>query len=140
MKGSKVLSMKTMKVFLVMVLLFLTIGIVNCNGQPKNDYEIVATPVVGTTTYHFFAEKKNGTNPYLLTQGMDYLNPSVVSLKIGTSATPYFVTNLNNDGSEYRVGVVAENVAGFYSGMGVATGNVGTVPVTPAGVIFRKKQ
>ena len=68
---------------------------------------------------------------------MDYF--TVIDLKVGESATPSFTVLLDNDLSEYTVGVVAENVSGYYSGMGVATGIVGSVPPSPGGVGFRKK-
>ena len=64
---------------------------------------------------------------------------SVLDLKIGESTSPTFTILLDNDNSEYTVGVVAENIAGYYSGMGVATGKVGSVPQSPGGVGFRKK-
>jgi hypothetical protein len=127
-----------MKKVLSMVVLLLVITIVNCNGQPKNDYDIYSNNVVGATKYHFFLEKES-VNPYRLTQNMDYLSPNVLSLKVGESATPVFTVNLDNDGSEYRVGVVAENLKGYYSGMGTNTDSVGIVPSTPGGVGLRKK-
>lgn len=128
-----------MKKFVLLFSLLMLFAITNCNGQPKNDYEFGAESVVGATKYHFFAEKKPVTGSYRLTQGMDYLSPSVENLKVGESSLPLWTLNLNNDGSEYRVGVVVENVTGYYGGMGIATGSVGTVPITPAGVFFRKK-
>ena len=70
---------------------------------------------------------------------MDYLSPDVTALKVGESDTPIFIVNLDNDGAEYKVGVVAENLAGFYGGMGTAIGVVGTVPAVPGTVGFRKK-
>lgn len=127
-----------MKKVFSLIGLFVLITMINCNGQPKNDYEIYSNNVVGATKYHFFLEKKT-VNPYTLTQNMDYLSPNVLSLKVGESANPLFTVNLNNDGSEYRVGVVAENSAGYYSGMGTEIGNVGIVPSTPGGVGLRKK-
>lgn len=130
--------MKKFKMFVFLLFVLMLMTVVNCNGQPKTDYEVGSTTVSGATKYIFFLEKK-GATAYTLTQNMDYLAPNVLSLKIGESATPLLTVNLDNDGAEYRVGVVVENVAGFYSGMGVATGTVGTVPVTPAGVFFRKK-
>ena len=126
---------KLLALISIAVLFFACTG----QGQPKNDYEIAATPVTGITKYHFFLEKKPTTGGYELTQGMDYLSPNVIALKKGESANPVFTVNLLNDGSEYRVGVVLENAAGFYGGMGVATGSVGLVPITAAGVVFRKK-
>lgn len=132
--------MKKLQLFLVLVLLLSVIPIMNCNGQPKSDYQITSNAVSGATKYLFFLEKKPAVVPYRLQQGMDYLSPTVITLKIGESATPSFdVLSLDNDGSEYRVGVVAENAQGFYGGMGVNTGTVGIVPGTPANVIFRKK-
>lgn len=111
----------------------------SCQCQPKDDYEIYSSPVQGATKYHFFLEKKSA-NPYQLTEGMDYLSPDVTGLKVGESNTPIFTVNLNNDGEEYKVGVVAENLAGYYGGMGTAIGVVGTVPSVPGTVGFRKKQ
>ena len=127
-----------MKKILMLISLFTLIFVINCNGQPKTDYEIATTSVSGVTKYHFFLEKK-GTDAYSLTQGQDYLSPNVTSLKVGESASPIFTVNLNNDGAEYKVGVVYENAGGYYSGMGTAIGTVGVVPITPATVIFRKK-
>lgn len=127
-----------MKKILIPVVLIALVFVVNCNGQPKNDYEIATTSVTGVAKYHFFLEKKSAS-AYTLTQGQDYLSPNVTSLKVGESASPVFTVNLNNDGSEYKVGVVYENAGGYYSGMGTAIGSVGVVPITPATVIFRKK-
>jgi len=134
--------MKKVQLFLLMVLIMLTVSFVNCNGQPKNDYEIASNSVVGATKYHFFLEKKAPVLPYKLQQGMDYLSPvNVTVLKIGESATPSFIVqDLDNDGSEYRVGIVAENSQGFYGGMGTNTGSVGNVPGIPGGVTFIKVQ
>ena len=131
--------MKTLTSFLVILVAMIAFLNVSCNGQPKDDYEIYSSPVQDATKYHFFLEKKSA-NPYQLTEGMDYLSPDVTALKVGESNTPVFTINLNNDGEEYKVGVVAENLAGFYGGMGTAIGVVGTVPVTPGDVGFRKKQ
>lgn len=108
--------------------------------QPRADYEIFSNTISGGSKYSFFAEKKVSGVPYKLVQGMDYLSPSVLALKVGESTTaPVFTINLLNDGSEYAVGVVVQNSAGFYSGMGVSTGTVGVVPLTPGGVGLRKK-
>lgn len=129
-----------MKKILILISLFTMIFVINCNGQPKNDYEIASNSVVGAAKYHFFLEKKATVLPYKLQQGMDYLEPNVTVLKVGESTTPLFtIQDLDNDGSEYRVGVVAENSQGYYGGMGTNTGNVGEVPGIPGGVQFRKK-
>ena len=116
--------------------LFVLLFVVACNAQPKSDYEIYSNPVVGATKYHFFLEKQSA-NPYQLEQEMDY--HSVIALKVGESTTPSFTINLNNDGSEYIVGVVAEDAQGFYSGMGVGVSNVGRVPNVPLALGLRKK-
>ena len=105
-------------------------------AQPKSNYEIYSDNVSTAVKYHFFLEKKSAA-PYRLTQNMDFF--PVLDLKIGESTTPTFTVLLDNDKSDYAVGVVAENVAGYYSGMGVATGKVGSVPQSPGGVGFRKK-
>lgn len=122
----------------LLVIVFLIVA-GSCNGQPKTNYEITTTSVTGVTKYHYFLEKKPATGNYHLVQGMDYLAPDVTTYKVGESATNSFTVQLDNDGAEYRAGVVFENVAGFYGGMGVVTANVGIVPITPAIVIFRKK-
>ncbi|MDY0082856.1 MAG: hypothetical protein RBR74_06725 [Ignavibacteriaceae bacterium] len=75
-----------MKKILSLMVLFVLLVACNGNGQPKNDYEIGTTAVTGITKYHFFLEKK-GASPYQLTQGMDYLSPSVITLKVGESIT-----------------------------------------------------
>lgn len=111
--------------------------VIACNAQPKSDYVISSNSVTNAVKYHFFLEKK--TSSPSLVQEMDYLSPDVTSLEIGTSTTPSYTINLSNDGSEYIVGVVAEDSAGYYSGMGVNTGTVGTSPSTPGGVTFKKK-
>ena len=112
--------------------------VVACNAQPKTDYEIATPTIAGVTQYHFFLEKKSAS-PYKLTEDMDYLSPDVTTLKLGVSSSSVWTINLPNDGSEYKVGVVLENSGGYYSGMSTAVGVVGTVPVKPASVIFRKK-
>lgn len=127
-----------MKKILLLVSIILLLFVVKCNGQPKSNYEIYSNPVTGAVKYHFFLEKKSAS-AYKLVQGMDYLSPDVTTLKVGEATTPVFTVNLNNDGSEYTVGIVAENSVGYYSGMGVAVGNVGTIPSTPGGVGLRKK-
>ncbi len=131
--------MKNITSFLVLFVLFASIFTISCKGQPKDDYEIYGESVTGATKYHFFLEKQSA-NPYQLVQGMDYLSPDVTSLKVGESTTPVFTVNLDNDGEEYTVGIVAENVAGFYGGMGTAIGVVGEVPTVPGNVGLRKKQ
>jgi hypothetical protein len=117
----------------------------NCNGQPKSTYEIGSTPVAGAVEYKFFIEKQSAS-PYTIQQGIDYLDPNQDGsptdslISIGSNTLPLFTLKLDNDGSQYAVGIVAVNAAGIYSAMGTATGNVGTSPGTPAGVFFRKKQ
>ncbi len=110
---------------------------------PSSSYEIYCDAVSGAIKYIFFLEKKSD-NPYHLFEALLapiqlHLQPAVLDLKIGESTTPVFTINLINDGSEYAVGVVAENIAGFYSGMGVAAGVVGLVPTKPGGIGLRKK-
>ena len=119
-----------------LIVVFVLGFIVACNAQPRSDYEIYSNPVVGATKYHFFLEKKDA-NPYSLVQEMDY--HSVMALKVGEGATPVFTVDLLNDGSEYSVGVVAEDSQGFYSGMGVGIATIGKVPLTPALIGLRKK-
>ena len=125
-----------MKSFLSVLLLVSVIFLVDCHGQPKGDYEIFSDPVPDAVTYHFFLEKES-TVEFRLKENMDFI--SVLDLKVGQSVNPTFDVQLDNDGSHYAVGVVAENSAGYYSGMGVAVGSVGSVPSVPAGVGLRKK-
>lgn len=125
-----------MKIFLSTLIFISIIFLVDCNGQPKSNYEIYSDNVSSAVKYHFFLEKKSAA-PYRLTQNMDFF--PVLDLKIGESSSPTFTVLLDNDNSDYAVGVVAENVAGYYSGMGVATGKVGSVPQSLGGVGFRKK-
>jgi hypothetical protein len=125
--------MKNFILILIASLFFFSSG---CDAQPKSNYEIYSDNVSTAAKYHFFLEKKSEA-PYRLTQDMDFY--SVLDLKIGESTSPAFTVLLNNDASEYTVGVVAENIAGYYSGMGIATGIVGSVPAAPGGVGFRKK-
>ena len=127
-----------MKRIFTLMALFILLLMVNCNGQPKSDYEIYSNSVTGATKYHFFLEKKSASL-YQLTQGMDYLAPNVVALKVGEATVPTFTVNITNDGAEYKVGVVAANLAGYYSGMGTNTDSVGIVPSIPGGVGLRKK-
>jgi len=127
-----------MKKLFLFAPLFALIMFPNCSAQPKGDYEIYCNVIPIATKYHFFLEKKSAII-YKLITGMDYLSPNVSTLKVGESATPTFTVNLINDGSEYTVGVVIQNSAGFYSGMGISTGLVGAVPVSPIGVGLRKK-
>src|SRR5574338_1625508 len=109
-----------MKKILVLVSLIVLVLAVSCKAQPKADYEIYSNSVSTAAQYHFFLEKKSA-NPYRLTQGMDYLSPDVTALQVGVSTDPSLTINLDNDGSEYRIGVVAVNDSGYYSGMGVKT-------------------
>lgn len=128
-----------MKKLALFAFVFTIIFAASCNGQPKTDYEIAASPVAGATEYHFFIEKKSAS-PYLLTQGMDYmLNPAVQDLMVGSGSSPVFTVNLDNDGAEYKVGIVAESAGGYYGGMGTGIGVVGTVPAVPGSVVLRKK-
>jgi len=131
-----------MKNLLLLNILLVIFFVLACSPetppQPKSDYEIYSNPITSATKYHFFLEKKSAT-AYKLIQGMDYLSPNVTTLKVGEATTPAFTINLSNDGSEYTVGIVAENSAGFYSGMGVAIGTVGVVPSAPGGIGLRKK-
>jgi len=139
------MKLKTLlsQVYFVLLLVAL-IFTVNCNGQPKSDYEIGSNTVAGAVQYKFFLEKKSA-NPYKLQEGIDYLDPngdgnySDSLSAIGSNTSPLFIVKLDNDGSEYRVAIVAVSNAGIYSGMGINTGNVNQSPNIPAGVFFRKK-
>ena len=117
-------------------ILFILGFVVACSAQPKSDYELYSDPVVGATKYLFFLEKQSGGS-YQLTEGMDYL--SVIHLQVGEAAIPVLTMNLDNDGSEYMVGVVAVDADDIYSGMGTGIGTVGDVPNIPGGVGLRKK-
>jgi hypothetical protein len=128
-----------MKMFLSMITVLVMFLVIACPAQVKSDYEIFGTAVTGATNYLFFLEAKPATGGYHLIQGMDYLAPNVTAYKVGEATTPVFTVNLNNDGKEYTVGIVAVNAGGFYSGMGVAVGIVGTAVSTPGGVGLRKK-
>jgi len=110
----------------------------SCNGQPKDDYEIYTESVPGATQYLYFLEKDLGQAPDLV-QDMDYLSPNVTDLQIATSNATSITVLLDNDNSRYIIGVVAVDSQGYYSGMGVAVGQVGKVPLTPAGIGLRKK-
>lgn len=127
-----------MKKILAFVFVFTILNTVGCNAQPKSTYTIkVGEPVAGAVKYHYFLEKKSTTQS--LTQGMDYLNPNVSNLEIGSNAKTSFDVELKNDGSEYVIGVVAEDSAGYYSAMGIGAGSVGKVPNTPALITLIKK-
>lgn len=128
-----------MKLLYFFIVLLVLIAVTKCNGQPKSEYEIYGDTVSSASKYLFFLEKKSGQS-YKLQENMDYLSPVNVSyLKIGEATTPTFTVLLDNDGSEYKVGIVAETISGFYSGMGTAIGIVGTAPTKPGGVGLRKK-
>lgn len=109
-------------------------------AQPRNDYDIEGSVVPGTLRYHIFLEKKS-TTPYKLQQGMDYvsLGSDTTTLRVGIASVPRFTVNLLNDGSEYKMGIVAENVSGYYGGMGTAVDTVGIVPGTPVVSGLRKR-
>lgn len=128
---------------LLFIILF-TIGfVISCSAQPFSNYQISnvdslgnVIPIAGAVKYHYFLEKKNSGDYYLF-EGMDYIESNAIPLKIGEASNPFFLIRLKNDGEEYRAGMVAENVAGYYSGMGVSTDSVGVVPKTP-GIRFTK--
>ena len=130
-------SKEIMKKILALIIMAVLFMACNGNGQPKDDYDIYGTAVTGATQYHFFLEKKT-VEPYRLIQGMDYLAPSVISLKVGQASTPVFTVNLNNDGSEYKVGIVAENSAGFMAVWEQQLKRLELFASTPAGVGLRK--
>lgn len=124
------------KIIIIYLFVLTSIG---CNAQPNSQYEIYGDTVSTAVKYHFFLEKKSN-QPYKLQDNMDYLSPvNVSNLKVGESNTPIFVVTLVNDGSEYKVGIVAENISGFYSGMGTAIGYVGQSPNKPGGIGLRRK-
>lgn len=136
---------KTMKTFQTFFVALLTVILfVSCSnntpGQPRSNYDIEGSVVPGTIKYHFFAEKKS-TAPYKLQQGMDYvmLGSDTTTLRVGTASIPTFTINLLNDGSEYKIGIVAENLSGYYGGMGTAIDTVGIVPGTPVVSGLRKR-
>ena len=136
---------KTMKALPSFFVALLTIVLfVSCSnntpGQPRNNYDIEGSVVPGTIKYHFFLEKKSAA-PYKLTQGMDYvsLGSDTTTLRVGVAAIPTFTVNLLNDGSEYKMGIVAENITGYYGGMGTAIDTVGIVPGTPVVSGLRKR-
>lgn len=134
--------MKT--VLSVLSVLFMVIA---CSAQPTGNYETFSDPVSGAVKYYSFLEKKSA-NPYVLVSGMDFRDKNGNDIaEIGDTIQPFSTSifpvstsqRLLNDGSEYRVGVVAENSAGFYSGMGVGIGIVGAVPAMPLNAGLRKK-
>jgi len=126
-----------MRNFFMILVLFIMVAVISCNAQPRSNYEIRVEPVVSAVKYHFFLEKKSSSD-YRLVEDADYLNPSVIDLKLVTTANVYTVVNLPNDGSEYKVGVVAEDSAGYYSAMATAIVNVGTIPNKPSVITFKK--
>lgn len=112
--------------------------VVACQGQPRNEYELYTHSVPTAVKYHYFLEQE--TNPYLLQEGMDYMDPNVFHLWVGESPDTAFSIVLDNNGIVYKIGVVAENIAGFYGGMGTAIDTAGIVPATAQMVGMRKKQ
>lgn len=131
----------------VLSVLFVLITVIACSAQPVGNYETFSDPVIGAVKYYSFLEKKS-VNPYILTQGMDFRDKNGNGIaEIGDTISPISISTtpvstsqrLLNDGSEYRVGVVAENSAGFYSAMGIGIGIVGAVPATPINAGLRKK-
>lgn len=127
-----------MRKFSLLILLFMIVVTMSCNGQPTSQYEIVVEAVPNTTQYYYFIEQDLGQTP-LLQQDMDYLAPNVTSLQLGVSSSTTWTLTLPNDRSNYILGVVAVDSQGFYSGMGVANGQTFKVPNTPGGIILRKK-
>jgi len=114
---------------LLTAVLFITVFLVECKGQPKEPYEIYGGRVPTATKYMFFLEKKSA-NPYKLIQGMDWveLGSDTSTLKLGTASDTLFTKELNNDGSIYKVGIVAVNAAGYYGAMSTGIDTVGVVP------------
>jgi len=123
--------------FFSMIAIFMVVIMMSCNGQPRSNYELYSEAIPGVVQYQYFLEKDLGQAPHLV-QGCDYLSPSVVNYTVAVSTAPNVVIDLPNDDSRYIIGVVAFDIQGFYSGMGVATGQVGKVPITPAGIGMRK--
>lgn len=123
--------------FLAVVFITITVFTISCNGQPRSDYDLSVEPVVGAVQYQYFMEKDLSQTPHLV-QDCDYLSPSVVQYTVAVSTAPSVTLNLPNDNARYIIGVVVFDIQGFYSGMGVATGQVGKVPITPAGIDLRK--
>ena len=97
---------------------------------------IVAIIIFAAAVYAIFAQKD--VPAYDLIDGMDYLDPNVTNLQVGTSATPSLDIRLPNDGAEYAVGMVAVDTQGYYGAMGVFIGNINAVPNKPS-IIIRKK-
>jgi len=129
-----------MKTFLLTLVMLIGVMATFTQCQPKTDYEIYGGTITSAVKYHFFIEKKPAVGSYHLVFGMDYLAPDVTVYKVGEATIPVFTVNLDNDGSEYAVGIVAESAGGFYGGMGVGIGTVGEVPGIPQPVGLRKKQ
>jgi len=94
--------------------------------------------VQGATQYHYFLEQDLGQAPHLV-QGMDYLAPNVTPYQVAVSTATSIDIILPNDNARYIIGIVAVDSQGYYSGMGVAVGQVGKVPLAPAGIGLRKK-
>jgi hypothetical protein len=121
----------------MLIATFIVLMTISCNGQPKSQYEFYTEPVVGAIEYRYFIEEDRGQVPSLQ-QDMDYLAPNVTDLIIAVSTAPSIIILLDNDNSRYILGVVAVDSQSYYSGMGVAVGQVGKVPLTPAGIGLRK--
>ena len=124
------------KLYLVLLVFFLALT-QSCDAQPRDEYEIYTDGVAGATQYQYFLEQDLGQTPQLQ-QDMDYLDPNVISLRVGVSTSPTFTITLLNDNAQYIIGIVAVDSNG-YGPMGVATGQVDKVPLAPGGIGLRKK-
>jgi hypothetical protein len=136
--------MKRINNIIYAIIILIALLSLSCSGQPRSKYRIANTDAQGNLVnvpsavkYHFFLEKK-GTTVHLV-DNMDYATlPTGNMYEVGTASIPAYVVDVPNDGSEYLVGIVAENDAGYYGAMGVSTGTVGLVPAKPAMVKFEK--
>ena len=131
-----------MKMFL-MLLVALVVTINVCTpAQARSDYEITWTASADAVKYLVFLEERVTNTGFTLLDNMDYLDPvSMLSLKLPVEpAVTNYTIKLSNDSRYVVAGVVAVDVVGYYSVMGVSSVvQKGKAPGKPGTVVFKKK-
>jgi len=130
-----------MKMLLVLLVALIVTFNVCTPAQAKSNYKISYTAVTDAVTYMIFAEERITNTGFSLVDNIDYLDPTNLSaFKIGESTTLSFTIKLPNDSKFVVAGVVAVDVNGFYSAMGVSSVvQKGKSPGKPGGVTFQKE-
>lgn len=130
------------KLFLILTLFVSFVFIFNAplTAQPVSEYEITWNTDTSVVNYKVFLWEGTTQMSSPFTDGQDYLSPDVSSFLLTETANSAYTVILANNGQFVQVAVVAENVHGLYSELGVSAFIVKAVrPNKPQNIIIKKK-